>query len=334
MRQTTLPDEEDLLISGLRECCQRATVVITTGGLGATLDDISARSARAIWSCEPKLLNNRVGSAPGLWWSKNDRHLIMLPGVPLEMQDMLEDAVIPILLKFLPPKNEVVHQTLHFSLLQESEIDPILRQFEEEGLKVGIYPSYGFVTVRLAGVDQKQVISAADLLRKRFHGSEFVSPSGLLEEAIHHWFVQNRQTLALAESCTGGALAAQLTTVPGASHFFLGSLVTYSNSWKETLLSVQSSTLAEKGAVSAETVAEMLAGIFSHTAADWGVAVSGIAGPSGGSEEKPVGIVWYAIGRRGSKPRIDFFDLSGRTRAAIISITTGRLLGLLWRMIQ
>ncbi|HEX2582831.1 MAG TPA: CinA family protein [Chlamydiales bacterium] len=125
-----------------------------------------------------------------------------------------------------------------------------------------------------------------------------------IEEKLHAAFLKSQKTLALAESCTGGAMASALTAIPGASHFLLGSLVVYSNTWKEEFLGVSPRTLQTKGAVSAEVVEEMVRGLFHRTQCDFAAAVSGIAGPSGGTSEKPVGTIFIAIGKRG-----DFMDV-------------------------
>ncbi len=132
-----------------------------------------------------------------------------------------------------------------------------------------------------------------------------------LESALKEVFVEKKMRLALAESCTGGAMAAMLTRLSGASNYFLGSVVAYSNEMKQKLLRVSSQTLERKGAVSKEVAIEMLEGLFAVTSADWGVAVSGIAGPSGGSVKKPVGTVYVAIGCRGKEPECLLLQLNG-----------------------
>ena len=138
--------------------------------------------------------------------------------------------------------------------------------------------------------------------------------------------IAHKKTLALAESCTGGMVAQHLTAIPGALEYFLGSIVTYSNSLKQGLLHVSEKTLKEHGAVSQEAVKEMLSGIFKATPADFGIAVSGIAGPSGGTAAKPVGTVWAAMGERGKSPHVFTFQARGN-RQTIILTTTNILLG-------
>lgn len=154
-----------------------------------------------------------------------------------------------------------------------------------------------------------------------------------VEKELKDLFVKNKQTLALAESCTGGALASKLTAVPGASEFFLGSIVAYCNQLKQKALRVSLETLNSRGAVSQEVVQEMLEGLFQVTNADWGIAVSGIAGPSGGSESKPVGTVWVAIGKRDKDPEAVCYKFDG-SRARVIEETVATALEMLWRKVS
>ncbi|HUD01151.1 MAG TPA: CinA family protein [Rhabdochlamydiaceae bacterium] len=151
-------------------------------------------------------------------------------------------------------------------------------------------------------------------------------------EAIHEWMVKHHKTLALAESCTGGFMASQLTALPGASDYFLGSIVTYANQLKEDLLDVSPETLKKHGAVSREVVHEMWTGLMQKTGADYGIAVSGIAGPQGGTAAKPVGTIFYALGKKGEKPEAGTLHFKGN-RQIVISQTTKELFGLLLKKI-
>ncbi len=162
---------------------------------------------------------------------------------------------------------------------------------------------------------------------------KYSSPSGKLEEALQHWFVKNKKTLFCAESCTGGAIASRLTLIPGASAYFLGACVAYSNGCKEKLLGVSPNTLKTKGAVSAEVVTQMLEGVFKISDADYAIAVSGIAGPTGGTPDKPVGTVFAAIGERGKAPDVGTFMVHG-SREEIILTATYSLLGALLRKVE
>ena len=154
-----------------------------------------------------------------------------------------------------------------------------------------------------------------------------------IEEAIQEWMIRHKKTLACAESCTGGLLSSQLTAIPGASNYFLGSLVAYSNQLKEKLLHVSSKTLQTKGAVSPEAVHEMWKGILQATGADFAVAVYGIAGPTGGTPDKPVGTIFYALGFKDQSPEMGTFHFKG-PRNLVILRTTRYLLALIWNQLK
>ena len=223
---------------------------------------------------------------------------------------------------------------LHFTILHEGLIDPTLRELQEQypQVEVGIYPGYGVLVVSLLSSQEEQLKQCRAALEKKFGPYLFLAPNGKIEEAVHSWFIQNKKMLALAESCTGGLMAAQLTALPGASDYFLGSFVTYSNAMKIQILGVPEEVIRQTGAVSKETVAAMLEGVFKHSGADFGIAISGIAGPAGGSEAKPVGTMWAAIGERGKAPDIGSFLAKGNRQTRILS-TTNNLLGALYRKV-
>lgn len=321
-RHTSLPDESALLTAGLREALERSSFVIATGGVGPTLDDITPACAATLFSTPAMALKNEIGSAGGFHFQENGRHLFLLPGVPQEMEAMFEAEVLP----HLPSKKKGHRLTLHFSMLKENDVDPFLREMQ---CQAGIYPSYGSLTVVLRGYDLAELEKGKQILKKQFHTHYYESPSGKIEEAIQQWMIKNKKTVACAESCTGGMLSSHLTAIPGASNYFLGSLITYSNQMKEKLLHVSSKTLQAKGAVSSEAVHEMWRGVLQLTGADFAVAVSGIAGPTGGTPEKPVGTVFYAIGFKDKPPEIGTFHYKG-ARNLIILRTTRRLLALMW----
>jgi len=328
--QTTLPDEPDVLKQGLKEALMRNPVVIATGGLGPTLDDNTLECAKELFSNPPNNLPNGVGTAPGYFFSESNRALFLLPGVPSEMEQMFEESVFPYLKKHLPAT--LLHrEELFFYLTRENDVDPLLRELQGKyKLDIGIYPSYSGVSIVLRGPNNEHLITAKKIIAEAFKAS--LLPSSKMEEAIQSWMIKHQKTLALAESCTGGFMASQLTAVPGASSYFLGSLVTYSNQLKEDLLGVSPETLKNHGAVSPEVVHEMWTGLLKKTGADYGIAVSGIAGPTGGSSEKPVGTVFYALGKRGEKPQINTLHFKGN-RQTVILRTTKWLFGLLLKQI-
>ncbi len=325
-RQSVLPDTKDCLISGLEEALKRSSIVIATGGLGPTLDDLTAECAASLFSFPATPLKNHIGSASGFCFKEGQKVLFLLPGVPQEMENMFEKEVLPL----LPPQKKEHRLTAHFSMLRETEVDPFLRDMK---IEAGIYPSYGSLTVVLRGADLAVLEAGKEKLKKQFSDHYYESASGKLEEAIQDWMIQHKKTVACAESCTGGLLASHLTAVPGSSAYFLGSIVAYSNRLKEAALQVSSQTLDTKGAVSLEAVQEMWAGVLKLTGADLAVAVSGIAGPSGGTPDKPVGTVFYAIGFKNKTPEVGSFHYAG-PRNLIILRTTRRLLALIWNQLH
>jgi nicotinamide-nucleotide amidase len=365
-RHTVLPDEYPVLKGGLQDALERSDIVITTGGLGPTLDDITRSVAADIFSSDFSvnqevyidlldrfgsklssiedqatvpvkafILKNRVGTAPGFLFEENGKCLILMPGVPLEMLPMLDKEVIPYLEKKLQGKNKVFTEKIYFALLTENTLDPSLRQIKEKypEMDIGIYPGYGVLTVVLRNNDKLVLSTVKQQLIDVFPTYVFESKLGKIEEALSDLIRDEGSTLSFAESCTGGLLAHKITLLPGASDFFLGSIVAYSNKLKENVLHVSPSTLDTQGAVSAETVKEMLKGLFEITQSDYGIAVSGIAGPSGGSKDKPVGTVWAAIGKRAEAPEVFVMHFQG-VRETILLTAANRLIALLYRKIK
>lgn len=332
VRQTALPDDPEVLKSGLLEALSRTSLVITTGGLGPTLDDLTVATAKQLFPTPGEELPNTVGSAPGFLFTEGKKALFLLPGVPEEMRVMLEKSLLPYLHRHFPPPPKLYSTALHFYLLSETKVDPILRSLKDRfSLDIGIYPSYGTLTVTLRGADVSHVEKAKEEVAKAFQ--EQLLPTGKLSESLGLWLQEHKATFAFAESCTGGFMASQITQIPGASTYFLGSLVTYANELKESLLDVSPNTLKAHGAVSEPTVQEMWQGLMKKTGADYGVAVSGIAGPGGATPQKPVGTICYALGKKGSTPEVGTFHVKG-DRQAVILRTTQRLFAYLWRYVN
>lgn len=339
-RHTVLPDEPTALKEGLEQALARSDILICTGGLGPTGDDITAEIAAQIF-CSPFAFNeevaadlhrrfgselttienqatlpslaipwlNSVGTAPALLFEKEGKIALFLPGVPLEMETFCTRNLIPYLKQKFGEGKEKRRKILYFFALREEKIDPILRQIgeEEPQLSYGIYPGGGVVAVHLVAKSEedkaeKIIEKGYKKLYEQFNKNILPSPNGLLEEAVALELVRCRETISVAESCTGGGIAARLTSLAGASQFFLGGVVAYSNEFKVNFLGVGKELLEKHGAVSSEVVEAMAEGIMNKTGSDWSLAVSGIAGPSGGSEDKPVGTVWMALLKRGEKP--------------------------------
>lgn len=360
-KHTTLPDDPKILRHGLEEAIKRSDLVIATGGLGATHDDHTKQVAAAIFEdqllvdeklldklrlrygkeiptltemarvpIKAELLPNSAGAAPGLVFKTERGFLILLPGVPHEARVLCDEELLPYLAKKLPTQVKPHVELLHFCLLEEGRVDRVVRELKLQSpeIDVGLYPSFGKLTVSCAGREKNICRIFCEKLKEQF--KEYLLSEPTLEKSIQARMISRKKTLALAESCTGGTVSAHLTSVPGASEYFVGSLVTYSNELKHTLLHVPEKLLKDKGAVSPEAVSAMLEGLFKVTDADYGIAVSGIAGPTGGTPDKPVGTIWAALGMRGKPPHILHLQAGGG-RETIILFATGRLLGTFWQ---
>lgn len=358
---TLLPDEKALLKKGIEEAMERASFVIATGGLGPTGDDLTRDIIAEIFNTSlvrdetvaadlierfgknlptlddqamvPKgatVIPNPLGTAPG-FILEGKATVFVLPGVPAQMEVML-----PTVIAHLEKHHTKSHYVapLYLCLLSEQQVDPYLRTLEKEhpDITMGICPSYGVLSVYVQGKDPQKIAAIRDLVAEKFKTHVFSTESKQIEKALHQWLVKSKKTLAVAESCTGGELATRLTKHPGSSDYFLGSIVSYSNHLKEAALGVSEKTLQAHGAVSEEVVLEMVAGAKKLSEADFVMATSGIAGPDGGTANKPVGTVWTAI----STPDKTFSGLiplkgSIRTRPLIIRYTVTYLLASLYR---
>lgn len=374
-RHTVLPDDPQVLLEGLKEALARSAVVICTGGLGPTLDDNTRQVAANLFSSEfayieevaaslkqrygaansslislqdqatlpvkAKRLKNDLGTAQGLVFQDERGLLVLLPGVPVEMECMLTQEVIPYLNQLFPAKEKFFCLQVHLCGVSEAAVDPLLRQLKNkyQDVQFGIYPGSALLTVhvKMKTDDELSAMQALEPvqqeIKRSFARHLFEAPNGKIEEAVQKLFIDKKYTLSLAESCTGGAVANKLTSLPGSSQYFLGSIVAYSNEIKKTILKVSENTLSEKGAVSPELVKEMLNGVLALTQSDYGLAVTGIAGPSGGTTEKPVGTVWGAVGKRNSPPEVWQLPVRG-SRKMIIERSVNLLLCRLLHIVE
>jgi nicotinamide-nucleotide amidase len=212
-------------------------------------------------------------------------------------------------------------------LVRVVEVELFVRDLQREhpDVEVDIYPGRGMLRLVLRSDHSLEVV--AKKTEEKFR--TYVFHENTIEEALHLALVRAKKTLGLAESCTGGAIAARLTLLPGASDYLLGSIVAYSNAWKERFLHVSSQTL-KRGAVSRETIGEMIEGIFSQTSADYAIGVSGIAGPGGGTAQTPVGTVYIGVGKRGERSDIGMIHTQN-DRAYVIDMAVQTALSVLWR---
>lgn len=334
----SIGDDREQITTTLERVMAQSQVVILTGGLGPTKDDITKKTLAEIFhsamhydeqvgehvrtmlekrgvvfndlnrgqalvpdACQ--VLFNRHGTAPGMWFEHSGGVVVSLPGVPFEMEHLMQDEVMP-RLKSRFALRSIVHRTLITSGLAESMLAERIAPWEDAlpaYLKLAYLPNPGQVRLRLSAYEVEGE-SVAREIEARFEQLKTLIPeyvvgyeTATVEELIHQTLQERGMTLAVAESCTGGVIASRFTAMPGASAYFLAGVVAYQNSVKERVLGVESETLARCGAVSEEVVRQMAEGVRRLTGADYGVATSGIAGPAGGSEEKPVGTVWMAV---------------------------------------
>jgi len=343
-KQTIVPDNAESILAALSQALEKNHLVVTTGGLGPTIDDITRKVAAKLFETQfvydetvasdirdrfressvpkrvirdqatvpakAKVLLNPVGTAPGFILKQDQKALIMLPGVPSEMKPMFTKQVMPYIIANFPLENKNYRKILHLFELPEVKVDPYLRKLDEKypDVSFSIYPGLGTLSVHMYTEAASEEVALKILnpafsdLERQFATNCFSSGADSLEKCVQQLFVDNQWTLSAAESCTGGLLSSRLTRLPGASQFFQGSIICYANEVKTNLLGVSEALIAEKGAVSREVAEQMIQGILQITGSDFALAVSGIAGPEGGSEEKPIGTVWCVVARNGEAP--------------------------------
>ncbi len=341
VRQTTVPDGEAIR-DGLLEALPRAEVILVTGGLGPTTDDLTRDIVAELlgWPLEhneavmasithrftsrgftltervsrqaqvPRgavVLENRHGTAPGLYLEVGSSeltggravHLFLLPGPPRELQPMFDLQVVPILKELAGSAVVAQCRTFHVLGMGESNVEALVgeRLLAIPGLELGYCARPGEVDIRCIG--HESALASAEGVILEALGDQIVSRDGRsLEQMVVDALTARHEKVVTAESCTGGFIANLLTNVPGASAVYLGGFVTYSNQRKEGDLGVPSSLIQTHGAVSEPVARAMAEGALNRAGADWALATTGIAGPEGGSPEKPVGTVFIALARK------------------------------------
>jgi nicotinamide-nucleotide amidase len=338
---SSVSDDEQHILDGLKLAESRAEVILITGGLGPTKDDITKRTLAKYFNMgfrrdeetleqvsaifqranRPMIeLNrmqadvpdgcvvvpNRNGTAPGMWFNEHGKIFISMPGVPYEMMYMMEEEVLP-RLKAALNLPFIYHKTIltagigeSFLALRIADIEAALPEY----IKLAYLPKLGQVRLRLSGSSRDEAQLHTDIDRySRMIADEVrefvvVEDDIPLEKAVLDIMKSRNLSLSTAESCTGGYIAHLLTKHPGSSAVFSGGAVTYANDLKMAVLGVQASTLLEYGAVSEQTVKEMASGALQNFKTDYAISVSGIAGPDGGTPDKPVGTVWIAVASR------------------------------------
>jgi nicotinamide-nucleotide amidase len=267
------------------------------------ISEVNLKQAEVPDVCE--VIQNKRGSAPGMIFYKGNTTYISMPGVPYEMQGLMEEVIPYLEQKFHLP--EIIHKTIITAGIGESALAEIIKDFEAQlpkEIRLAYLPSYGMVRLRLttSGFDKPateklisdQFIQLKNLVKKYMIADE----DKTIQEILGSILLRNKKTISTAESCTGGSIASLITSVQGSSAYYQGSIVSYSYDVKTSLLDVKNETLEKYGAVSEETVREMLSGLLNKVNTDYGIAVSGIMGPDGGMPDKPVGTVWIAVGNK------------------------------------
>ncbi len=334
---TSISDNEEHILQTLKEASSRVQLILITGGLGPTKDDITKHALckyfdtslifseeayknvenlfyhrgvavteinrlQAMVPANCKVLPNVNGTAPCMWFEKDGCTYISMPGVPFEMKAIMEQEVIPQLL--LNQNEVIIHRTILTEGVGESMLASIIETWEDalpEFIKLAYLPQPGMVRLRLTayGTDRKVLQEAIYKAEKELYPLAgkyiFGFDDDTIESVVGQLLRQKGMTLSTAESCTGGNIAQLITSIAGSSDYFKGSVVAYSNEIKEKLLGVPRQTLVDHGAVSEQTVIAMAEGIKERFATEYSIAVSGIAGPGGGTDEKPVGTTWIAV---------------------------------------
>lgn len=300
--------------------------------------DRNIRQADVPDVCE--VLPNPVGTAPGMLFRKAGKLIISLPGVPAEMKKLVVEEVLPLLLREWTMAS-IQHRTLITAGAGESILAEALTKFEASlppFIKLAYLPKYGMVKLRLTYIGESEAIGKEQLnqyfldLQQNVQQWLIATEDVGLEVLIGGWLREHNKTLGTAESCTGGSIAQLLTSIPGSSQYFIGSIVSYANRIKVDLLHVPEETLLTVGAVSEKAVIEMIQGGLRILGTDFMVSVSGILGPGGATPEKPVGTVWIAAG---TKDRIITRNLNLQfDRSQNTSITTHQSLLLLWELLR
>lgn len=372
---TTVSDQEQEIINAISIASNRVGVILITGGLGPTKDDItkftlckyfktvlrfdeeSYANIEGIFHARGRevtplnrtqaevpaictALLNQYGTAPAMLFNENERTYVSMPGVPYEMKGIMKNHVIPYLKNLikLPP---ILHETILTQGIGESFLSELIAPWEDslpKHIKLAYLPSAGILRLRLTATGSEESVLKKELeseiAKLTLLAGEYIFGRGedSLEKLIGNVLRKEKLTLSTAESCTGGYLAHRITTVPGSSDYYIGSVVAYDNEIKTSCLNIDSELLQKHGAVSAEVVSAMAKGIKKQFGSDFAIATSGIAGPSGATEDKPLGTVWIAI----EGPNISFsrkFQL-GTERFGVIQGTSNHCFHLLYKIIM
>jgi nicotinamide-nucleotide amidase len=336
--KSSISDNKVAILNALKDAELRSDIIILTGGLGPTKDDITkvticeyfntslvqndkvlewvqsifrfrkmpmldVNNMQALVPANCEILWNKNGTAPGMWFDVNDKIFISLPGVPFEMKTIFEEEAVPkINSKFKLPS--IFHRTLQTVSIGESFLAKKIEDIENSlpsYIKLAYLPSVGAVRLRFSayGEDkislEKEVEEYVKQVYEKISDHIYGEGDASLTQTLGNLLKERKQTISTAESCTGGYIAHQLTSVPGSSSYFMGSIVCYANKIKTQELGVSEDILRNNGAVSEECVMQMAQAVRLKMNTTFGISCSGIAGPDGGTNDKPLGTVWIAI---------------------------------------
>ena len=325
----TIADNEGEILEAFKTLSSRCDVILCTGGLGPTSDDVTksaycdfiqaglelnedyleelkkkfedrqlvmsdSNREQAMVPDKGETIPNSLGSALGLKFVDEESRIYVMPGVPSEMKRMMEETVLPELEQL--PRDELHVTTIRLTGIMESALyDQVKDLLNDNIVKVAFLPGFLGVDVRLMSRDKDSLLELSGQFFDRLGNYVYAEDWETLEDAVGRLLIERGLTLATAESCTGGLLGNRITNVAGSSEYYLGGIVSYSDSAKMNLLGVSNETLKEFGAVSEETAQEMALGARRVLQSDVGVSITGIAGPTGGTEDKPVGLVYIAV---------------------------------------
>ena len=366
----SISDTHEAITSAVSQAFEETDLILVTGGLGPTKDDITkkaladyfgvgmvfnestynriqrlfdkfgrtltpAHKEQCYMPTNADIMTNKMGTAPGMWFEKDGKVLVSMPGVPYEMKYLMEHEVLPKVKETFQGK-PIAHRTILTVGEGESRLAAKLEEdFVSklpENIKIAYLPGLGSVRLRLTGTgdDENVLHNLLDKKQKELTNliPEFVYGYGkdTLEEVLGRLLKEKRKTMCTAESCTGGYLAHRITSISGSSAYFMGSVIAYDNQVKINQLNVNESTLETHGAVSEQTVTEMVKGALELLQTDIAVSISGIAGPTGGTPDKPVGTIWIAVG---DKNRIETHQLNlWKDRIKNIQYTSVRALNM------
>ncbi len=342
IRITSIGDEREEIISALNEARKRAVIILITGGIGPTPDDVTKETLAEYFDCrmvvnqkilrdiekflksrslpmnkqnrkqaevpeKAELLTNQYGTAAGMWFEEQGAIFVSMPGVPHEMKALMEHEIIPRLKKRVL-SSAILHRTILTYGTFEAKLAEILSDFEknlDRSIKLAYLPSNGIIRIRFTihGSDEKEMKKILERAINRLYRIIpqyiFGTDEDTLEKVVGRLLQEKKATLSVGESCTGGNLSRRITSIPGSSTYFAGSVVAYSNEIKLNVLNVNPKSLTDHGAVSREVAEEMATGVRVHFNTDYSISTTGIAGPEGGTDEKPVGLVWIAVASKG-----------------------------------